>query len=151
MSVGTIYLCDLRPLWIQCVLCNCVCDYEIPCAPFFALCSCHSSYEGHEQCACVLGNLNQWAWAVHACMHKAVEKESASAALIRENVSMIFSRATVLISGAKQTGPCFWPTQRPLCEGPLATSIAANAEFKAAEMKGSKRAESGAECKRGPH
>lgn len=45
-------------------------------------------------------------------------------------------RAAVLISKAKQTGPWLWPAQRPLCEPPRATSAAANAEFKAAEMKG---------------
>lgn len=63
-------------------------------------------------------------------------KESSSVTLIRQNVRTIFSRAAVLISEAKQTGPGLWPTQRPLCELPRATSVAAHAEFKATEMKG---------------
>lgn len=70
-------------------------------------------------------------------MHtESVRKTCSSTTLTRANVSTIFGRAAELISEAKQTEPCLWPAQRPLCEQPRATSVAANAEFKATETKG---------------
>lgn len=69
---------------------------------------------------------------MHACRDPV--RKSSSATLIRENVSTIFSGAAVLISEAKQTEPRLWRTQRPLCERPRATSIAANAELKTTEI-----------------
>ena len=92
------------------LVCFCVC----PCASRAimtsrnSVCVCYCEYES-------------------VCMSNArMQKESSSSATsIWENVSTIFNRAAALISKAKQTGPGLWPTQRPLCEPPRATSVAA--------------------------
>lgn len=44
-----------------------------------------------------------------------------------------------LISEAKQTGPWLWPTQRPLCECPRATDMAANGSSRQRKRGGWKK------------
>ena len=64
-------------------------------------------------------------------------KQSSSAAFIRETARAMFSRAAVLISETKQTGPCLWPPHKGhFVLSPPCASVAANVEFKATEMKG---------------